>query len=126
MDIKIYNGLISTLYSVRKVVLMEGIVEALRKLGELDTYQLFEEEYTVFMDIATKILGNRVEVERDVIDKMLRHYNGAIFLGSRIKNMASINWMLESEERDMIIKFILSRIEDMRQKLIDVIEHLRR
>jgi len=105
---------------------MESIVEALRKLGELDTYQLFEEQYTVFMDIATKILGNRIEVERDIIDKMLRHYNGAIFLGSRIKNMASISWILESEERDMIIKFILSRIEDMRQKLIDVIEHLRK
>jgi len=105
---------------------MESIVEALRKLGELDTYQLFEEEYAKFMDIAAKILENKVKAERAVIDEMLLHYNGAIFLGDRIKNMASINWILESEERDMIIRFVLSRIEDMRRKLIDVIDHLRK
>lgn len=100
---------------------MEKLVEALKKLGEYDTYQLFEKEFTSFMDIATKILGYQVPVNRDTIDRMLLHFSGAIMLGSIIKNMASINWILESEEREMIIKFILSRMENMRQKLIDVI-----
>jgi len=103
-----------------------SMVESLRKLGELDTYRLFEEEYSKFMDTAAKILENKVKVGRDVIDEMLLHYNGAIFLGDRINVMASISWLLESEERDIIIRFVLSRIEDMRRKLIDVIEHLRR